>query len=67
MYKPLQKVIHKHLLTFVLNQQIELLQLMVLTSLKIDNISIDDFNCWMTNLIVSNFKNYNTILTYCYY
>lgn len=53
-YKPLQKVIHKHLLTFILNQQIELLQLMVLTSLRIDKISIDDFNYWVTNLIVSN-------------
>lgn len=55
-YKPLQKVIHKHLLTFVLNQQIELLQLMVLTSLKIDKITEEDFNFWITNLIVSNFR-----------
>lgn len=54
-YKPLQKIIHKHLLTFVLNQQIELLQLMVLTLLRIDNITKDDFNFWITNLIVSNF------------
>lgn len=56
-YKPLQKVIYKHLLTFVLNQQIEILQLMVLTSLKMDSISKDDFNVWVTNLIVSILKN----------
>lgn len=54
-YKPLQKVVHKHQLTFVLNQQIELLQLMVLTSLNMDTISEGDFNFWITNLIVSNF------------
>lgn len=53
-YKPLQKKIHKHLLTFILNQQIELLQLMVLTSLRMDKITEDDFNFWITNLIVSN-------------
>lgn len=55
-YKPLQKIIYKHLLTFVLNQQIELLQLIVLTSIKMDKISEDDFNFWITNLIVSNLK-----------
>jgi hypothetical protein len=55
-YKPLQKVIHKQLLTFVLNQQIEILQLMVLISLKMVEISKSDFNVWVTNLIVSIFK-----------
>jgi len=48
-------MIHKHLLTFVLNQQIEILQLMVLTSLRMDQITNDDFNTWITNLIVSNY------------
>lgn len=56
-YKPLQKIIHKHLLTFVLNQQIELLQLMALTSLRIDKMTTDDFDFWISNLIVSNFIN----------
>lgn len=53
-YKPLQKVIHKYLLTFVLNQQIELLQLMILTSIRMDNVTKEDFNFWITNLIVSD-------------
>lgn len=53
-YKPLRNIIHKHLLTFVLNQQIEILQLMVLTSIRIDYIAKDDFNFWITNLVVSN-------------
>lgn len=59
-YKPLQKVIYKNLLTFVLNQQIEILQLMVLVSLKMNKISKGDFNIWVTNLIVSIYikKNY---------
>lgn len=52
-YKPLQKVIYKHLLSFILNQQIELLQLMVLTSLRMDKSTTDDFNFWISNLIVS--------------
>jgi len=55
-YKPLQNIIHKNLLTFVLNQQIEILQLMVLTSLRVDQITKDDFNTWITNLIVSYLK-----------
>jgi len=54
-YKPLQKIIHKNLLTYILNQQIEILQLMVLTSLRMDQITKDDFNMWITNLIVSNY------------
>lgn len=60
-YKPLRNVIHKNLLTFVLNQQIEILQLMVLTSIKMDCIAKDDFDLWINNLVVSNnMKN-------CYY
>lgn len=64
-YKPLQKVIHKHLLSFILNQQIELLQLMVLTSLRMDKCTTDDFNFWISNLIVSIYFNYRSnILTF---
>lgn len=55
-YKPLQKVVYKHLLTFVLNQQIELLQLMTLTALRIDKMAMDDFDFWVINLIVSYHK-----------
>lgn len=60
-YKPLQKIIHKNLLTFVLNQQIEILQLMVLTSLRVDQITKDDFNIWITNLIDNNFGKNQTL------
>ncbi|XP_050440480.1 uncharacterized protein LOC126845696 [Adelges cooleyi] len=60
-YKPLQKVVHKNLLGFILNQQIELLQLMVLTSIRIDRLTKDDFNTWTNNLIDNNFGKNQTL------
>ncbi|XP_050524692.1 nucleoporin Nup188 [Daktulosphaira vitifoliae] len=60
-YKPLQKIVHKNLLTFILNQQIEILQLMVLTSLRVNKLTKDDFNTWINNLIDNNFGKNQTL------